>query len=412
MLGRQALGDMPRILLMSDGDALAHTTRILELALELRKDAKVAVGLAGKFESIPEHHGIMRFDIPALGAERVREVDLACKANYYTDQSLARSVEDELELYSRWRPDVVVSDFRASCNISTAISGVLHATVLNASWTHFGSLRTGVPACHPAVSTPSRMAGLLGPGASSLARRAIQWTLAPLVPWLEGMELRSANVPFRLAQERHGLPPTSDLFETWASADLVIIADEPGFVGLHSNAPSHFFVAGAIPWKAGPFAPPPDTSLPFVYLTAGSSGADKSSDILRDAIRRAGLNVIETQASPFVADHQMLDGSLMMRSAATFICHGGSGTIYQAIEANRYGLFVPAQHDQEWNARHAVARGLGECVFPREATAEGVARRLRYAVDKNDRLPSKEHVACLGGGATRAAQRILSLVVS
>ena len=67
----------------------------------------------------------------------------------------------------------------------------------------------------------------------------------------------------------------------------------------------------------------------------------------------------------------------MCAAADVVVCHGGNGTIYQALSNGAPVIGLPEFHDQEFNMQRVEALGLGVKVGVRDSTAAGVARAVQ-----------------------------------
>ncbi|MEK9134563.1 MAG: glycosyltransferase, partial [Pseudomonadota bacterium] len=55
-----------------------------------------------------------------------------------------------------------------------------------------------------------------------------------------------------------------------------------------------------------------------------------------------------------------IDGDLVMKQCDIVVCHGGNGTIYQALQHGKPIIGIPTIHDQKFNMRRVEALGIGK----------------------------------------------------
>jgi UDP:flavonoid glycosyltransferase YjiC (YdhE family) len=55
-----------------------------------------------------------------------------------------------------------------------------------------------------------------------------------------------------------------------------------------------------------------------------------------------------------------IDGDLVMRQCDLVVCHGGNGTIYQALQHGKPIIGIPTIPDQKFNMRRVEALGIGK----------------------------------------------------
>jgi UDP:flavonoid glycosyltransferase YjiC (YdhE family) len=83
---------------------------------------------------------------------------LARGSPIYDAASLDRYVEEDLRVIKRFRPDVIVGDFRISLGISARLAKVPYVNVTNAYWSPYAKIRHVVPEITPARALPLALA--------------------------------------------------------------------------------------------------------------------------------------------------------------------------------------------------------------------------------------------------------------
>ncbi len=103
---------------------------------------------------------------------------------------------------------------------------------------------------------------------------------------------------------------------------------------------------------------------------------------------------------------------LLFPRAAAIVHQVGAGTLGQALRSGKPMLLVPHGHDQFDNAFRATKLGVARTVFPKQYTAERVARELTLLLDARYRQRAEEVAAVVRqeGGADAAAAAIEKLL--
>jgi UDP:flavonoid glycosyltransferase YjiC (YdhE family) len=57
-----------------------------------------------------------------------------------------------------------------------------------------------------------------------------------------------------------------------------------------------------------------------------------------------------------------MDGDLIMGACDLVVCHGGNGTIYQALQHGKSVIGIPTIPDQKFNMRRVEALGVGKAI--------------------------------------------------
>ncbi len=173
-------------------------------------------------------------------------------------------------------------------------------------------------------------------------------------------------------------------------ADVTLLADIPEYFPTVS-LPAHYHYIGPLFWHNAPSAQP-DTSeaadhthvpvspaasadsRPLLFVSMGSTAIPGlfeatfrmlESEGMRGIIATGGQHDAlptdhpDIQVAPFVHAENVLP------HAALVLCHGGNGTIYQALSHGVPVVGMPTIPDQAFNMRRVEALGVGRTVLPR-----------------------------------------------
>ncbi len=128
------------ILFVAEAVTLAHFGRMMTLARSL-DPAKYRIVVA----SDPRYLSLEQpfpFDFKPIwtipGTQFTRA--LAKGKVVYGTKTLARYIDDDLQLLATIKPDLVVGDFRLSLAVSAPLAAVPYAAVVNAYWSPFANI--------------------------------------------------------------------------------------------------------------------------------------------------------------------------------------------------------------------------------------------------------------------------------
>ena len=372
-----------RILVFCEGIWLAHTVRPLHIAAALRDAGwDVHFGANGKFTGLVEAQGFPVTHVTTMDPQRALELIRAARIGY--DRcNVELYIEDELTLIERIAPDVILNDFRLPVAISARVAGVPFANILNAYWTNHYAPRLRAPEDFPLT----RICG------KRIATR--------LLPPLQRLMLRLYARPFNAAAKAHGVEPFGNIFDVMASPHLNLICDLEEFMPMQGGG-EHFRYIGPLLWQP-PMAAPEwldrlEPARPVVYFSMGSTGFAHYYETLRKAfagtdfqvmITTGGLDAGAMPENFFVAD--MAPGLELAAKADLLICHGGNGTIYQALYHGVPVLGIPTFHDQDFNMQRVEDLGLGAALYPRKLEPSALrAAAERLTCDENVRDRCRE----------------------
>jgi len=374
---------------MPEGTILAHVGRTLTLAHAL-SSLQVEIRFAASGEHA-ERISRSGWPVAPVHTRSRKELfdQMARKGNAFTREQLEEYVEDERRVLGEIRPDIVIGDFRPSLCISAVSMRIPYVSVVNAVWTSHCAVRFAPPLTMP------------------LTKIFGQTLLEIVQPYLEGSLYRYFARPFNVVRRKYGLPGFSDIRDAMCSEDLTLMPDVPEFLPLdEATKPKHYRYVGPIFWEPDVEMPEwidaLDRNRPIVYITMGSTGPLDQIRTLARILAARGLQVVCTTATHTPGDipegvftAPYAPGAEMCAIADVVVCHGGNGTIYQALSQGRPIVGVATFHDQEFNMQRVEALGLGKGVC-------GMPSDLASRVDQAVHAPAGQELPGQGDGVPAA----------
>jgi UDP:flavonoid glycosyltransferase YjiC (YdhE family) len=367
----------PRLLFVAEAISLSQVVRLASLATGVDRTRYDVHFACGPFDDVA-FAGSDLEPLPLFTIERhraLRKIDRG--ERLYETSLLDRYVEEELALFDRVRPDLVVGDFRLSLAVSARLRGIPFATLINAYMSPF-AVRDAFPIPdHPIVS-------LLG-----LARAARYWPKALPIAFAHFV------APLDEVRKRHGLPPTGGLLEALVDADFTFYPDVPEVCPTRDLPRTHRYL-GPILWS--PPLPVPEAGerfradRPLVYVTIGSSGRHAGLKAVLRVIGEFPVNAVLATAGRFeVPDAppnvQVVDftpGDLVARRASFVVTNGGASTSYQALAEGKPILGVPSNLDQYLSMTAIERARAGRLVRSGEATPRAMREALAELLESEE----------------------------
>lgn len=382
------------VLLLPEGNYLSHVSRLLVIGRNLRAEGlRVVFACGGRFAPMVKRYGFSCH--PLLTSGTPGQMERARKYGCYYDNTLVRAyVDAELECMSRIRPDLVVSDMRPTTGISTELLGIDHCALVNTYLTRFDASPLEPPRTMP-------LARMLGRSLYPGARTAL---------------LRMAARPFNRERRRWGLAPWRDVLDALLGRTLTLLADHPDFFPVRA-LPSNIAVIGPILWQpdaaGSPGLPALDPSTPVLYFSCGSTGRAGLLGHLVDALGGMPIQVIVGGSADQLLPARfhalpMAPGIDMARRSDLVVCHGGNGTVYQALSAGRPVVAVPRFYEQEFNVHRIEQLGLGKGLW--KVTASKLRETIQSVLESPKYRARAERFADLlqGTDAGSRAGRLIA----
>ncbi|MHC4474769.1 MAG: glycosyltransferase [Planctomycetota bacterium] len=402
--------DAKKILVMPDGNWLAHVSRPFEIAKVLREMGhEVMFAGDGRYMSLPGEAGFQTIRIKTIDPGRILDCARRGRTNPYDYELLKELVEEDLKLFVETKPDLVFGDFRLSLSTSCLAAKLPLAVTINAAWTNYYSVKLRAIE-HSSIG---RLETKL------LGRRIPDWLGIP--QHVKKIVLAIDSRPCRRLRREMGLTPCRNMCEV-VQGDLNLLTDIPEYAPTR-NLPANFQYIGPVIWE--PQVPPPcwldelSPNRPTLYFTMGSTGHARFFQQAIDTFANTEYQCIMTTAAVadirdapgnfFVTDYAR--GSEIMKRSHVVICHGGNGTLYQAMSHGVPIIGIPTMHDQEINLQRAVDLGIGiqlsDLKFQPSHLTEAVKQILAKDTYRQN-IQRLKHVLANYNGPQKGAQLINS----
>ncbi len=189
-----------------------------------------------------------------------------------------------------------------------------------------------------------------------------------------GLEIRIFNRAmsiFTRLSRKYGLQKTVTATNCLAGADLTLIADIPEYFPTRRLPPDYHFV-GPLALKsdapASSWWPPKRTGRPLVYFTMGTTGLGAFFQSAQKLLADSDISAVITTGQQAEGIHSIddriyvepfINGDLVMEVCDLVVCHGGNGTVYQALQYGKPIIGIPTLADQQFNMRMVERLGAG-----------------------------------------------------
>lgn len=340
------------------GYILAHVVRLLEIAKELKKRRyKIIFAGAGHYLHLIKKEG---FDVLSLLEANHQNLMSAIRKNkikFIGFEELENLVKADISLYRKINPNLVLSDGRISALLSTRIYGVLHGAIVNASSTEYRSV--------PYLP--------LLPFLTKTDLKKVWQTLQMFNVKLECKVFNLLMRNYTKLSKKYRLNKPVKTSEFLTGSDFTLFPDLPEYFPTY-NLPQNFYYIGPITWKSNLTAPSWFTTLrddkSVIYITMGSTTQRDIYKLIHQLFKNLNYQVVITTGEQlkdkkmflipgkiFIEDY--VNGDLIMKKSKVVICHGGNGTIYQAIKNGVPIIGIPTHHDQSYNMKRVESLKIG-----------------------------------------------------
>lgn len=345
-------------------DLLAHYTRCLRLA-ELLPDDYHFVFQASDYDEVVRRQGFRTFT-----CQRLPEKDLishGCREDVmnWPRADLEQVMLAQCAAIERYQPAFIIGDMSPTLSMAAERTSTYFVSVVNAYLSRHYDAPFIMPDCLPNDVPPFYR--------NRLTDR-------------EGfMAVARSQKEFRFLRRRYGLTKKLNL-ALELEGDQTWICDTSALHPLRKNLPPEvqeigplqFFPRNLPDHESGKTRPGRKTIL----VTMGSSGNyEWLWKLEADCFSKYDFLVCGRTSDRALPDHvryvPFADLNNLMRRSSLLICHGGNGSLYQALAAGKPALCVPSFFEQRFNADCIVKNGWGEIL-----TGEPAPQALLNAIDR------------------------------
>ena len=346
---------MAKLLVFSNAHALAHVSRPLEVARILRNrgDELVFAGL-GKYLAVAADEGFRTVSLPYVTADRVVEAVRSGRLDrLYPWRDILGFVEAERALIEEERPDLVLIDNRPSAAISAEASGIGSVAILNV---------------HMSQSKAIPFNPLPLPDA---LRSRFPFRQAELLENLLEAFFLDRLVMKDLGRLRKKLGLKRRFGFAFEEGDFNLFADLPEFNPVR-RLPDNARYVGPLTWH-NDLPPPPALERlgdkgRCLYFTIGSEGLGELIEQMRHFIDGDRLVIVATGSEDIglgadlpdnLALETFVNADRVLPHCDLIVCHGGNGTIYQALGHGVPIVGVAMHEEQFFGLKRVRALGVG-----------------------------------------------------
>lgn len=356
-----------KILAIANAHALAHVSRLLEIAKVMRtRGHEVVFAGHGKYLPIAGGDGFAIHELPYISVERVVEAVRSQKLwILYREAELGTFIDAELALYRHFQPDLVLLDNRPSARTSADIAGIPTVAVLNVHMSNYRRI--------PFFSYRQLTGGLPGMALADRLENAIERQVYDRLVMGGLNTIRKKRGLKRRYAYQH------------EEGDLSLLADIPEFNPVNA-LPSHARIIGPLTWHNTLPAPAClnklDPGKPTAYFTLGSEGLDELV-VQLGVLTRQGIQIVvasgaaslgEVSAPEGVFLEQYINTDALLPHCDLVCCHGGNGTLYQALGHGLPCVVVATHAEQHYGGKRIQELGLGRSLTLKQLKRSGMGK--------------------------------------
>lgn len=306
------------------------------------------------FSSIIDAEGYTTFTCQSFNPDEAISQLKSFNFSWLNEKSLEENYLEQVKAINLYKPAAVIGDAMPTLKMAAEHTGTYYISLMNGYMTkHYSGCRT-LPKNHP-----------VGTLLNWLPDNAKHYFT------IKGEKIAFAQIhkPFKKLRDKYKLSPQEDYLDEM-EGDYNLICDLPEIFPLKSM-PKNYHLIGPLIYNRSCYNNCGkiniDKTKQTIFVSMGSSGNWANVSFLNDEYFRkyniicAGdkqriINALHITHVDFIAAAEILPVSDLV------ICHGGNGTIYQALLYEVPLLCIPFHFEQEWNSNALASIGLAATI--------------------------------------------------
>jgi len=345
-------GSAKPLLLFLPFNQLSHYLRCIRLAHLLKKYFDIRFAYSADYEAFIAKGNFKTFPCHTINTKYVMQKASSFDFTWLSQEVLEQVYLAQVRVLSQLKPAVVIGDMAPTLKMAAEKTGITYISVINGYMSKYNAGNRSLSRTFPAYAVLKRLPASL---------------LTKLINRGEQLTFIYTHRSFREMREKHGLSKTSYLLDEF-EGDFTWIGDLPELFP-QKPLPPHYHMIPPLFYRsntATTFHPDKlDRGKRTMFVSMGSTGNWQQLTFLNDS-RFSDFNIITAADKEGVLKGMHIIPALFVNADEVFpytdlvICHGGNGTIYQALLYAIPVLCKTSHFEQEWNVQAVEQHGLGQ----------------------------------------------------
>lgn len=331
-------------------DLMSHYLRCITLAQNY-KEYDVLFAYSEKYDIFVRKAGFGSFKVDAFNAEEVMACAKEFNFSWLNYDSIERVFLAQSKVIKEFKPYMVIGDTSPTLKMAAETNFIKYIALMNGYMSKFYDGVRPVSRTHYSYEYVSKLPVKMGELITQVA---------------EGAAFKKIHKPFRNIRKKYGLRDVTDYLSE-LEGDENLICDED-YLFPQKKLPEWYTVIGPLFYASNEteekLLSQLDENRPTICVCLGSSGNIKALSFLSEK-EYSCVNIIVAgdQEQVINGNHvyhkDFVNLEKILPRCSFLICHGGNGTIYEALRHKTYMLCLTSHFEQEWNVKRIEQLNLG-----------------------------------------------------
>ncbi|GEO11290.1 glycosyltransferase [Segetibacter aerophilus] len=342
------------LLLVFPYDVMAHYLRCLQLCKYLKPYFEIRFIYSNQFHSFVADAGFETFECASLNAAKVQECMRSFNFSWLNERELGFIYNDQVKVIDELQPAAVLGDMAPTLQMAAEKTGVFYFSLINGYMSKYYAYVRRMPKKYPLYKLLNYLPDSLFQYFTNIG---------------EHLFFEDMHRPFSKIRRRAGLAAKHSYMQE-LEGDANLVCDLPDLFP-QKNLPANYFIIPPLfhngTDEVFDVITKLDNSKKTLYVSMGSTGSWNEVTFLNNPeyekfnIVTAGDHEQLIQGSN-VFSYDFINSNKLFDLVDLVICHGGNGTIYQAL-SNGIPLLCKTTHvEQEYNVDGLERMNVGNCL--------------------------------------------------
>ena len=333
-------------------DIAAHYLRCLMLARALKDDYDILFCHSGKYADLIKMEGFETFKCKSFDPDKVLKNISNFSFDWLNYNDLQEIIQHQAAQVNTLKPFYVIGDNMPTLNIVSELTGCIYISLVNTYMTKYYALQRPVPRNHPSKMYEQKLP-------VNVYNR--------IACYAEKYMFKKIHKPFKKIRKEMHLQKVHD-YQNELEGSINLLCDSE-FIFPVKSLPSSYRIIGPLFYKGDQKENEVIEWLKKrgrknILVNMGSTGDISALKLLKSKEFDEFSIVIAGETNRIFSENHVycklfINNAAILDMIDLVICHGGNGTIYQALSFGIPLLCLPSLFEQEYNIERISTLGLG-----------------------------------------------------
>jgi UDP:flavonoid glycosyltransferase YjiC (YdhE family) len=345
-------------------DLLSHYSRCIQLAESIQNNFEIYFSSSKKYNDLIFNAGFKVFDCESFDPQIVLEDSRKFNFSWLNYENIKRVFQSQVKIIQKFKPFAVFSDTAPTLKMAAEFTNTKHVSLMNGYMSKYYALTRKISKDHMAAKFENDLPKNL---------------FEKMINTGEQVTFHLIERSFNKLRRENNLPKCK-MYLDELEGDFSLICDDAEMFP-QKNLPQNYKIIGPLYYEGEDKEPEIEKFMQndksSILVNIGSSGDLKKFSFLNNDYFK-DFNIVVTGekntglTGKNVITRSFINNLAILDKIDLVLCHGGNGTIYQALAYGVPLICATSIFEQEWNAQRVEDLKFGVCIDNIESDNEKI----------------------------------------